>query len=95
MSLLTVAWMLKLQQKCVRCCQKANQKKENNLQNGVFDADIDSVYYVKGEPGAYFTFTPTAGSSVSVLRPELNHELGTASYGNATFSTEEVTSNNL
>ncbi|MGM9944540.1 MAG: DUF4430 domain-containing protein, partial [Lysinibacillus sp.] len=74
--------------------QKANERKVNNLQNGVFDADIDSVYYVKGTPGAYFTFTPTAGSTVSVLRPELNHELGTASYENATFSTEEVTSNN-
>jgi len=77
--------------------QKANEGKTGNaimnLQNGIFDADIDSVYYVEGEPGAYFTFTPTSGSSVSVLRPEINHKLGTASYGNATFSTEDVISN--
>ncbi|MHA6260446.1 DUF4430 domain-containing protein [Sporosarcina sp. CAU 1771] len=77
--------------------QKANEGKTGNaimnLQNGIFDADIDSVYYVKDEPGAYFTFTPTKGSTVSVLSPEINHGLDTASYGTATFSTDGVTSN--
>ncbi|MFJ7648420.1 S-layer homology domain-containing protein [Lysinibacillus sp. NPDC097279] len=76
--------------------QKVNEGKNGgdllNLQNGVFDADIDSVYYVQGEQGAYYTFTPTSGSSVSVLRPEINHSLGTASYGNGEFSTEGVQS---
>ncbi|QUG42376.1 S-layer homology domain-containing protein [Psychrobacillus sp. INOP01] len=74
--------------------QKANEGKKGstlmNLQNGVFDADIDSVYYVQDQPGAYYTFTPTAGSSVSLLRPEINHGQGTASYGNGTFSTVGV-----
>ncbi|MBD8031540.1 MULTISPECIES: S-layer homology domain-containing protein [Solibacillus] len=73
--------------------QKANEKKVNNLQNGIYDADIDSVYYVKGEPGAFFKFTPTANSTVSILRPEINHAAGTVSYGNAEFSTENITLN--
>ena len=31
---------------------KANEKAIKNLQNGVFDADIDSVYFVEGERAA-------------------------------------------
>lgn len=71
--------------------QKANEIKVNNLQNGIYDADIDSVYYVKDELGAFFKFTPTANSTVSILRPEINHGAGTVSYGNAKFSTENIT----
>jgi len=78
--------------------QKANEGKTGNaimnLQNGVFDADIDSVYYVQGEAGAYYTFKPSSGSSVSVLRPVINHDLGTVSYGDGTFSTENAKLNN-
>ncbi|MEK4486139.1 S-layer homology domain-containing protein [Psychrobacillus sp. FSL H8-0484] len=74
--------------------RKANEGKTGNaimnLQNGIFDADIDSVYYVQGEPGAYYTFKPSSGSSVSVLRPIINHDLGTVSYGDGTFSTENA-----
>jgi len=75
--------------------QKANEGKTGNqvmnLQNGAFDADIDSVYFVDTEPGAVYTFTPSAGSEVSVLHPEINHAAGTVSYGDGTFSTENVT----
>src|SRR5699024_8998676 len=49
-----------------------------NLQQGVFDAEIDSVYYLEDETGAYYTFTPEEGAEVSVLRPTINHEQGTA-----------------
>ncbi|GLX66343.1 S-layer homology domain-containing protein [Paenibacillus glycanilyticus] len=77
--------------------QKANEGKTgnsvNNLQNGAFDSDIDSVYYLDTQPGAVFTFTPTAGSEVSVLRPEIDHALGTASYGDGNFSTRNVMRN--
>ncbi|MFF2482405.1 S-layer homology domain-containing protein [Paenibacillus sp. NPDC058071] len=77
--------------------QKANQdqqgKKIMNLQNGAFDADIDSVYFLNTEQGATYTFTPSAGSTVSVLRPEINHAAGTASYGDGTFSSNNVTAN--
>ncbi|MCR8659747.1 S-layer homology domain-containing protein [Paenibacillus endoradicis] len=77
--------------------QKVNEGKTGNqvmnLQNGAFDADIDSVYFVDTEPGATYTFTPSADSEVSVLRPEINHAAGTVSYGDGTFSTENVTSN--
>lgn len=76
--------------------QKANEGKTGNnvmnLQNGAFDADIDSVYFIDTEPGAIYTFTPSSGSEVSVLRPEINHAAGTVNYGDATFSTENVTS---
>lgn len=76
--------------------QKANEGKTGNnvmnLQNGAFDADIDSVYFMDTEPGAVYTFTPSAGSEISVLRPEINHAAGTVSYGNGAFSTENVTS---
>jgi len=76
--------------------QQANAGKTGNnvmnLQNGAFDADIDSVYYMNTEPGAIYTFTPSAGSKVSVLRPVIDHEAGTVSYGNGTFSTENVSS---
>ncbi|MBD2846834.1 DUF4430 domain-containing protein [Paenibacillus sp. IB182496] len=62
-----------------------------NLQNGAFDADIDSVYYLAGEPGAAYTFTPSAGSEVSVLYPEIDHAAGTVSYEGGAFSREHVT----
>ncbi|WP_139994052.1 S-layer homology domain-containing protein [Paenibacillus paridis] len=75
--------------------QKANEGKTGNqvmnLQNGAFDADIDSVYFVDTEPGATYTFTPTADSEVSILRSDINHAAGTVSYGDGTFSTENVT----
>ncbi|GGG67462.1 DUF4430 domain-containing protein [Paenibacillus radicis (ex Gao et al. 2016)] len=75
--------------------QKANEGKTGNqvmnLQNGAFDADIDSVYFVDTEPGATYTFTPSAGSTVSVLRPEINHSTESVSYGDGSFSTENVT----
>lgn len=75
--------------------QKANEGKTGNqvmnLQNGAFDADIDSVYYVDTEPGATYKFTPSAGSEVSVLRPDINHAAGTVSYGDGTFSADDVT----
>ncbi len=75
--------------------QKANEGKTGNqvmnLQNGAFDADIDSVYFLDTKPGATYTFTPSAGSQVSVLRPEINHSTESVSYGDGTFSTENVT----
>ena len=58
---------------------KANEQAIKNLQNGAFDADIDSVYFVEGERGAYYTFTPEENSEVTILRPQLNKELGKAS----------------
>lgn len=64
-----------------------------NLQQGVFDAEIDSVYYLEDEPGAYYTFTPEEGAEVSVLRPTINHEQGTASYGDGKFTKDEVVKN--
>lgn len=67
--------------------------KSGNLQQGVFDAEIDSVYYLKGEKGAYYTFTPEEGADVSVLRPSINHDQGTASYGDGSFTKEEVVQN--
>ncbi|WP_337102137.1 S-layer homology domain-containing protein [Paenibacillus sp. YIM B09110] len=77
--------------------QKANEGKTGNavmnLQNGAFDADIDSVYYIDTEPGAIYSFTPSEGSDVSVIRPEINHDAGTVSYGDGTFSSEDVTEN--
>jgi len=76
--------------------QKANAGKTGNnvmnLQNGAFDADIDSVYYMDTEQGATYTFTPSAGSEVSVLRPVIDHKAGTVSYGDGTFSTDNVSS---
>lgn len=33
------------------------------------DAELDVLYYLKGTQGAEYSFTPTAGSNVSVLRP--------------------------
>ncbi len=72
---------------------KANEKMAKNLQNGAFDADIDSVYFVEGERGAYYTFTPEENSTVSLLRPQLNKEQGAASYGDGTFTTDEVNKN--
>ncbi|BBI31266.1 DUF4430 domain-containing protein [Cohnella abietis] len=77
--------------------QKANENKTGNdvmnLQNGAFDADIDSVYFLNTESGATYTFTPSAGSAVSVLRPEINHKAESVSYGDVTFSTKNVTAN--
>ncbi|GAA0377746.1 hypothetical protein GCM10008968_36960 [Bacillus horti] len=77
--------------------QKANEGRTGNnlmnLQNGSFDADIDSVYFLDTEPGAVFTFTPSTGSNVSVLQPEIDHAAGTLLYGDGTFSQENVTSN--
>ncbi|RXZ82090.1 DUF4430 domain-containing protein [Paenibacillaceae bacterium] len=76
--------------------QKANEGKTGNdimnLQNGAFDADIDSVYFMDTEPGATYTFTPSVRSEVSVLRPTINHALGTVSYEDGTFSAENVIS---
>ena len=63
---------------------EANKVTADNL-----DAQIDVLYYLEGTDGAEYTFTPEAGVSVSVLRPEITDNKLTYSG----FSTENVKKN--
>ena len=68
-----------------------------SVETGIdWDAEFDSYYYTAsingkstGETNAEYTFTPEEGSTVSVLRPTLNANNTTVTYGD--FSDEGVT----
>ncbi len=55
---------------------------------GEIDAEHDVFYYMKGEDGFDYTFTPEGVTSVSVATPLVDLEKNTLSYPNG-FSTEK------
>ncbi len=46
-----------------------NNNAASKLSGGKPDAELDVFYYLKGEEGAYYSFTPTPGSEVTLLQP--------------------------
>ena len=63
----------------------------NRLSGLNLDSEIDVIYYDSATDGAYYAFTPAAGSSVSILRPTLTETGMTFSGG---FATDGVSENN-
>lgn len=59
---------------------------------GEIDAEHDVFYYMKGEDGFDYTFTPEGVASVSVATPLVDLEKNTLSYPSG-FSTEKVSKN--
>ena len=53
----------------------------NKLAGSKLDAEADVLYYLDGEDGAKYTFTPAEGSTVTLLRPTLTSTAMTYSGG--------------
>ncbi|SFB05749.1 Ig-like domain (group 2) [Acetitomaculum ruminis DSM 5522] len=68
-----------------------NQNTTMKLAGVNVDAELDVFYYLKGEEGAKYSFTPSEGTTVELLNPTLTD---TALSYNGGFSTKGVTNDN-
>ena len=69
-----------------------NQKNQSSKREAnAIDAELDTLYYLDGQEGAEYSFTPPVGTAVSVLQPQISGEK--ISY-RGSFSSSGVRTNN-